>query len=63
MMSLRWGSRDYPVGNWTYGSQDWDRNEIEIQVWELVEAMKLGSVRTEGPRGRGICKRDTEGIL
>lgn len=47
MMSLRWGPRDYFMGNWTYGSEAWDRNKIEIQVWELVETKKLGQFTWE----------------
>lgn len=52
MMSLRWGPRDYFMGNWTYGSEAWDRNKIEIQVWELVETKKLGQFTWEKCRVR-----------
>lgn len=44
MMSLRWGPREYLLGNWTYESEAWGTNEIEIQVWELVETTKLGEI-------------------
>lgn len=40
-MRLRYGPREYPLGNQVDGCEAWGKNEIKTQAWELVETMKL----------------------
>lgn len=49
-MLVPWWPREYPVGNRIDGCEAWGWNEMEIQVWELVETMNL----SEFTQGEGV---------